>query len=149
MNYVYQNPDYAGDMLVNTGTGGGHCSRAFTFVFPDGYTEAIGGYNNLRGIESATPTFSIPIGQTVKRQVHLGGQVLASASSRCGALIFGYGVLGNVGTGSDSVLVTRVDASTWHVVSQAPPHNLAFCKKNGQLYAMPVDFIVVSSRALP
>ena len=149
MNYVYQNPDYAGDMLVNTGIGGGKCSRKFTFVFPDGYTETIGTYANLRGIESATPPFSMLIGQTVARQLHLEGQVLASVSSRCGGLVFGYGALGNVGNGSDSVLVTRVDASTWHVFSQPPPHNLAFCRASGQLYAMPVDFVVVSSRALP
>jgi hypothetical protein len=149
MNYVYQNPDYAGDMLLNTGIGGGKCSRAFTFVFPDGYTETIGAYNNLRGIESATPTYSIPIGQTVKRQLHLEGQVLARVSSRCDGLVFGYGVMANVGAGSDSVLVTRVDVSTWRVFSQPAPHNLAYCHANGQLYAMPVDFLVVSSRALP
>ncbi len=59
------------------------------------------------------------------------------------------GVLAQTAAGSDSVLVTRLDASTWHVVSQPPPHNLAWCKTTGELFAMPVDFTVVSNRPLP
>ena len=50
--------------------------------------------------------------------------------------------------GSDSVQVTRRDASTWQVQSQAG-HDLALCENNGQLYSMPVNFTIVSSTPLP
>lgn len=56
----------------------------------------------------------------------------------------------NVGAGSDSVLVTRLDARSWQVQSQAAPdQQRAYCENNGALYSMPVSFVVVSSANLP
>jgi len=138
----------SGDATLNTGTAkSGTCLRRLTLVFPDGFSEVVSTFSNLREIENTS--YSIPIGTTVERQLHVGTDQLPGVTTRCGGLVFGYGVAANIGAGSDSVLVTRVDASTWHVVSQPAPHNLAYCKNDGQLYAMPVDLVVVSSYPLP
>ena len=102
---------------------------------------------NLREIENSL--YSIPIGATVLRQLHVGTDQSARLNSRCGGLVFGYGVANDIAAGSDSVLVTRTDASTWHAVTQPAPDNLAWCKNDGQLYPMTVDLTVVSSKALP
>jgi len=137
----------SGDATLNTGTGGGRCSRHITVVFPDGASEVDGTFMNLREIENTI--YSIPIGSTVERQLHVGTDQTPSDHSRCGGLVFGYGVANNIAAGSDSIWVTRVDASTWHAFSKAAPDNLAYCKNNGQLYPMNVDITIVSSRALP
>ncbi len=115
-------------------------------MYPDGYSETLPSFNNLRMIENTT--YAIPIGTTVARQLHMGSDAISNVASRCGGLVWGYGVENNIAAGSDSVLVTRIDASTWHVVSQPAPHNLAWCKTTGELFAMPVDFTVVSSLPL-
>lgn len=137
----------SGDATLSTGTGGGRCSRHISVVFPDGTSEVDGTFMNLREIENTV--YSIPIGGTVLRQLHVGTDQTPSSNSRCGGLVFGYGVANNIAAGSDSVSVTRIDASTWHAYSQAAPHNLAYCKNDGQLYPMNIDITVVSSRALP
>jgi len=137
----------SGDATLNTGTGGGRCSRHITAVFPDGFSESVGTFMNLREIENTM--YAIPIGATVERQLHVGTDQTPSDHSRCGGLVFGYGVAANVGAGSDSIWVTRVDASTWHAYSKAAPDNLASCKNTGQLYAINVDLTIVSSRPLP
>jgi hypothetical protein len=136
----------SGDATLNTGTGG-KCSRHITVVFPDGSSESDGTFMNLREIENTM--YSITIGATVNRQLHVGTDQTPSDNSRCGGLVFGYGVANNIAAGSDSVQVTRVDASTWHAVSQPAPHNLAWCKNTGELFPMNIDITVVSSRALP
>jgi hypothetical protein len=145
--YATSNASGSGDAVMSTNVPGGKCVRRFTLVYPDGYTETVGSFNNLSLIENSS--YSIPIDSTVERQLHFAPDNIVSNPSRCGVLIFGYGVMNNIAVGSDSLLVTRVNASTWHVVSQAPPHNLAYCKNDGQLYAIPVDFTVVSSYPLP
>lgn len=138
----------SGDATATTQTTG-RCSRKFTLVYPDGFVETAGGFLNLREIENLS--FLMPIDTTMERQLHinLGSRNALNIGTRCGALVFGYGVQNDIAQGSDSVLVTRIDASTWHVFSQPPPHNLAYCKNTGQLYAMTVDFVVGSSRPLP
>lgn len=136
----------SGDATLNTGTNN-KCARRFRFVYPDGVSETLPIFANLRWISNGT--YTIPIGTTVARQLHMGSESISNVASRCGGMVWGYGVANDVAAGTDSVLVTRVDASTWHVVSQPAPHNLALCKNTGALYAMPVDFTVVSSRALP
>jgi hypothetical protein len=100
-------------------------------------------------IENAT--YSIPVGATVKRQLHVTPSQLVGSnnSSRCGELIFGYGVLHDIAAGSDSLVVTRVSANTWRAVSQAPPHTMAYCKNTGQYFSMPVDFTIVTNQPLP
>jgi len=136
----------SGDAVLNTGANG-KCVRHFTFVYPDGYSETLPSFNNLRMIENTS--YSIPIGTTVVRQLHMGEDAISNIASRCGGLVWGYGVQNNIAAGSDSVLVTRIDAQTWHVVSRPAPNNLAWCKSTGQLFAMAVDFTLVSNRPLP
>jgi hypothetical protein len=137
----------SGDATLNTGSGGGKCARHITVIFPDGSVEVDGTFMNLREIENTG--YSIPLGATVKRQLHVGTEVTPSAHTRCGGFVFGYGVANGVGTGSDSVWVTRVDARTWHAYSQAAPHNNGWCKNTGQLFPMNVDLTVISNRPLP
>lgn len=139
----------SGDATANT-QATGKCSRTFTLTYPDGFVETDGGWLNLTEIENRS--FLMPIGATMERQLHIAlsnHNTLSNNGTRCAGLVFGYGVFNDIAQGSDSVLVTRIDASTWHVFSQPPPHNLAYCKNNGQLYAMIVDFVVGSSRPLP
>ena len=121
------------------------CGRTFTVVYPDNFTETVPSFNNLADLENTTDI--IPIGATVKRHMNFAPGSIIGTTSRCGTLYFGPGKLGN-GVGSDSLNVTRVDASTWHVTSD-PTHNLALCGTNNTLYAMTLDFTIVSSRALP
>lgn len=136
----------SGDATLNTGTGSGKCARRITVIFPDGTSESEGTFMNLREIED--PSYSIPIGATVRRQLHVGTDQTPSTHSRCGGFVFGYGVRNDVGAGSDSLWVTRVDARTWHAYSD-PQHNLAWCKNTGQLFPMTVDLTVISNRPLP
>lgn len=137
----------SGDATLNTGSNGGKCSRRFRIRYPDGFAETVPLFSNLRQI--AVRGSPIPIGATILRQLHMGSEVWGNVSSRCGGLVWGYGVAQNVGAGSDSVMVTRIDASTYRVASQPAPRNLAWCKKTSQLLPMSVDFTVVSSRPLP
>jgi hypothetical protein len=137
----------SGDATLNTTGANGRCLRHFTFAYPDGYSETLPSFNNLRLLENTT--YSIPIGTTAERQLHMGSDQISNVASRCGGLVWGVGALGQTAVGSDSVLVTRLDPSTWHVVSQPPPHNLAWCKTTGELFAMPVDFTLVSNLPLP
>src|SRR5262249_47138809 len=142
---IFTSATGSGDATLNTGVAAkGKCGRHIQVVFPDGHSETDGTFMNLRGIENTT--YAIPIGATVKRQLHVGTDQTPSDHSRCGGFLFGYGVANDIAAGSDSVWVTRIDASTWHAYSQAAPHNLAFCKNDGQLYAMNIDITVVSSR---
>jgi hypothetical protein len=85
----------------------------------------------------------------VRRRLVVDTGVLPNNTSRCGKLHFGVGPLGDRGVGSDSVAVTRINASTWQVQSQPAPNDRALCENNGQLYEMPVSFVVVSSYPLP
>jgi hypothetical protein len=138
----------SGDATIQTSSAThGKCGRQFTLVYPDGFTETLISFNNLNDLENTT--YSIPVGTTVNRRLVVNPGVLANNPSRCGKLFFGVGPLGEKGIGSDSVAVTRIDASTWQVQSQPAPHNQALCETNGQLYAMPVSFVVVSSYPLP
>jgi len=136
----------SGDATMTTNNTKGKCARRFRIVYPDGYTDMLPIFSNLRGIENTT--YSIPIGATVRRQLHFGN-IWSNVASRCIGLVWGYGVANDIAAGSDSVLVTRVDASTWHVASQPAPNNRAWCKGTGELFSMSIEFTVVSSRPLP
>lgn len=145
-----------GDMTIQTSvTKGKSCGRVFTLVYPDGVSETVAAFANIASLESAGST--IPVGSTVRRHMNFApgspnGSPGANAS-RCGGLYFGPGRLGN-GVGSDSLLVTRVDGRTWHVYSDLTVyadgvHDRALCGANNTLYAMPVDFTVISSKIEP
>jgi hypothetical protein len=138
----------SGDATIQTSNATkGKCGRQFTIVYPDGFTETVISFNNLNNLQNTT--YSIPVGATVMRRLVVNPGVLANNPSRCGRLHFGVGPLGDRGIGSDSVAVTRISANTWQVQSQPAPNDKAQCENNGQLYEMPVSFVVVSSYPLP
>lgn len=139
----------SGDGIIQTnpaGKGKNPCARSFTLHYPDGFTETLQSFNNLRKLQNTDTV--IPIGATVTRQLILNPSVMGP--SRCGRLLWGEGDFGG-GVGSDSVLVTRLDERTWHVESQPPPKNKAWCRDmDGALLDMPpVSFRIVSDRDLP
>jgi hypothetical protein len=109
--------------------------RKLTISYDDGFVETTQAFINLHDIENTT--MSIPIGSTSLRFLGI------HYTTRCDALQFGKDA------GSDKVLVTRVDAHTWHVVSQATPNDRAYCTTTGRSYHMQADFVVTSSRDLP
>jgi hypothetical protein len=138
----------SGDATLQTSAATkGKCGRTISLFYPDGFTETLPTFANLNALDNTT--YSIPVGTTVTRRLVVNPGVVNVHPTRCGKLFFGVGPLGQQGIGSDSVLVTRVDASTWEVQSQPAPHNQALCEANDQLYAMPVSFVVVSSYPLP
>lgn len=135
----------SGDATIQTnGPGKGKsCARTFNVLYPDGFSETVPSFNNLRKLQNTTTI--IPLGATVKRQLILNPGVMGA--SRCDRLLFGIGDSGN-GVGSDSVLVTRVNARTWQVQSDGE-HNLAWCQKTEELFVMPVNLVIVADRDLP
>lgn len=138
----------SGDATLQTSAPAkGKCGRLITLSYPDGYIETVAIFANLHELENTG--YSIPVGATVTRRLVLDAGVLPNNPSRCGKLHFGVGPLGDRGVGSDSVLVTRVDASSWHVQSQAGANDRALCENNGQIYDMPLNFTVVASFPLP
>ena len=113
------------------------CTRTLSWSYGDGLTEQGTVFLNLNQVENST--YAITSGQTVPRRFVLNPTVLG----RCDKLI--YGVPGS----SDSVLVTRVNASTWNVRTAPYPNDRAYCDTNGQSYHMPLRFVLVSHTALP
>jgi hypothetical protein len=95
---------------------------------------------NAREIE--TSSYFIPVGASVRRKL-----VIPSTTHGCGNVVFGEA--SGVGLSGDSVMVTRVSASEWHVQSQPSPNDSTLCLYTGQMYHMPVDFTITSSRPLP
>ncbi|HUF49469.1 MAG TPA: hypothetical protein VMN60_01465 [Longimicrobiales bacterium] len=138
----------SGDAVIQTNAAGKgkSCERSFTLRYPDGHPDdTVRSFNNLRNLQNTTNI--IAVGETVKRLLILNPGAM-KVSSRCDRLMFGVGDNPDNGAGSDSVLVTRLDARTWRVRSNGGD-NLAWCQKTGELFAMPVDFQVVASYDLP
>lgn len=130
---------YAGwdaTIRVDKGKGKNSCSRTFTLRYSDGVIETGTAFSNLREVQSPI----IPVGQMALRTLAIN--VGAINNSRCGRLLFGVGRHGG-GVGSDSVIVHRTNARTWHVQSQEG-HTLALCENNDTLYEMPVSFMIVA-----
>lgn len=123
------------------------CGRVFTIAYPDGITETLASFINLNKIDNSS--YSIPVGSSVSRRFVINPGVVAVHPTRCGRLIFGMADSAGAAVGSDSVLVTRVDASTWQIHSQAPPHDHAYCETTGQLFEMQVSLLVLSSYPVP
>lgn len=140
----------SGDATVNTTKG--KCVRKFKLAYPDGSSELVQSFNNLNQLEDTT--FAIPVGATLERRFVINPGVWTN-NSRCDRISFGlWGPNSTLGVGSDSVLVQRVDARTWHVYSKpddpdGTPHDVAMCEKTGELLRMPVDFVIVASADLP
>lgn len=106
--------------------------RTVTLVYDDGVVETNAHFMNVNEVQNTA--FRIAIGTTVARG-------FMATTSRCNVLSFGS-------AGGDSVLVTRVDASTWNVASQPYPTDRAYCTETGTYHHMPVRFRIVSSRPL-
>jgi hypothetical protein len=108
------------------------CGRTWTVSYPDGVTETLAYQGGVQVLQN--DTYSIPVGTTVLRHMRFGtGNNGNPTAARCSqGLVFGEGGA-NPALGSDSVTVTRIDASTWEVASQAAPNDEAFCINNGQL----------------
>jgi hypothetical protein len=137
----------SGDATIQTDKPKGKgCGRRFVLAYPDGFTESVLSFNNVRELHKTTET--IPIGATVRRTFAINPGVAPNNPSRCDRLLFGLGRAG-LGMGSDSVEVTRVDPRTWHVRSQPPPDNRVLCEKTGEVFEMTVDFRVVANQNLP
>jgi hypothetical protein len=126
----------SGDATANSGSSK-KCPRTFSARYPDGLVETFTSFANVRKL--AAP--SIPLGHTQKRTFAINPGTHRNNPNRCGRLLFGVGDQGN-GVGSDSVLVTRLDARTWEIRTQDPPDNKALCESNGEIYPMRVHFKV-------
>jgi hypothetical protein len=145
-------PNPTGDATLQMSYPRGHgCGRTVIMSYPDGGADTLATFSNLNKLESNDPGTAIPIGQTSLRRhiVGFGDRILGNPTAgRCGAVFFGDN--GHVGAGTDMVMVTRVDATTWHVQSQPAPNNRALCQNLGAIYSnMTIDLTVVSSYALP
>ena len=128
----------------------GKCGRTWTVTYSDGFTETLAYGGGLQVLENSN--FSIPVGHTALRHFRFSAGTGASynpVASRCSqGLVFGENG-NNPAPGSDSVMVTRVDARTWDVQSQPAPNDHAYCIDNGLLYEMQVAFRIVASQPLP
>ena len=141
-----------GDATIQMSYPSGHkCGRTITLVYPDSATETLATFSNLNQLQNTNPATVIHQGESALRRLIVGFQVSGlnnPTSSRCGRVIFGDN--GNVGSGTDQLLVTRIDARTWRVQSQPAPNNRALCESLGIIYpGMVLDFLVVASADLP
>ena len=115
--------------------------RKLTVDYGDGVVQQSTVFINVRQVQSTT--FVIPVGNSVKRGLHVN-------ETRCGGLVWQAQLADGTSTnGADSVQVTRTSASTWVVQTQPAPNDKAYCKADGRLYHVPVQFTIVSSPALP
>ena len=107
--------------------------RKLTLMYASGDAESVSVFANVHELQSSS--VFIPIGHTEKRFFGMSG-------TRCDRVQWGSSA------GGDSVLVTRQDASTWLVQTQAAPNDRAYCTATGVTYHMPLRFVIVSSRPL-
>lgn len=147
---IFATTEYSnsGDATIsmNAAKGKNGCGRRVTLVYPDNVSETVRSFNNLRVLQNTTTI--IPVGATAKRTLGIAPAGFSNNPSRCDRLLFGQGGQGN-GVGSDSVLVTRLDARTWRIQSDPSSTKLAWCEKLNTLFEMTVDFTIVASRDLP
>lgn len=137
---------HSGDATISMDVPKRGCGRRVTLVYPGGFSETVRTFGNLRVLQNTDSV--IPINTTVKRTLGISPGSYSNNPSRCDRLLFGQGGQGN-GVGSDSVLVTRVDARTWRVWSDPFSTKLAWCEKDNALLEMTVDFTIVASEDLP
>lgn len=139
------------DTFGNSYPKSGKCGRTWTVTYPDGFTETLAYGGGLQVLEKIGG-FTIPINGQALRHFRFAATTGASGNpvaGRCSqGLVFGPNG-NNPAPGSDSVMVTRVDARTWDVHSQPAPNGRAYCIDNGQLYEMQVAFRIIASQDLP
>jgi hypothetical protein len=143
----------SGDATIRTtAPTGRRCGRVFKLFYPDGTSESVASFNNLNKLHNSESY--IPAGTTQPRRLILNPGIIGP--SRCGRIIFGDN--GVVGEGTDMLDVTRVDGHTWEVRSQAPSvdpitneittNDRALCESTGEIFAMPVHFVISASADL-
>lgn len=124
----------------------GKCGRTWTVTYPDDFTETLAYSGGVQVLQNSV--YSIPIGASALRHFRFatgGGPSGNPAPGRCSqGLVFGPNG-NNPAPGSDSVVVTRVNAQTWDIHSQAAPFDHAYCIDNGLLYEMQVSFRIIAS----
>jgi hypothetical protein len=124
----------SGDAELGVGAPKGtKCGRRLTLTYADGFVEHP---TYLVAHHIANSMYSIPIGGMAKSHFAI------NPSARCDALRWG-----TIAT-ADSVIVTRIDASTWEVASQPYPNDRARCVKTGESFHLTIRLRVVSSRPL-
>jgi len=145
-------PTPSGDAVITMSYPKGRsCGRTISVTYPDGFADTLAAFINVNRLQSNDPSTIIPVGGSGLRRLILGFQTTTLGnpnSGRCGRVIFGDN--GSVGAGTDMLLVTRLNATTWHVQSQPAPNTRALCEQLGVIYDnMSVDFVIVASSALP
>ena len=114
--------------------------RKITVRYPDNSTQTDFLNANLNVLQSSL--YSIPIGATVTRGFNI-------STPRCGIIRFKAVDVTGAPIAGDSVLVTRLDGSTWDVQSQPAPNNRANCRDTGETFNMNIRFRVLSAWTLP
>lgn len=114
--------------------------RKLLVDYGDGVTSLSGTVLNLNSL--STSSFNIPVGTSAKRGLNL-------ADSRCNGLRWKAKLQEGVIVAADSVIVTRVNATTFTVRTQAPPNNRAYCIGLNRSFNISVGFTIVTSRAFP
>lgn len=122
----------SGDATLQTDNGRKNCSRRFVLKNPDGSTQTVPIFANLNKLENAS--FTIPVGTSALRRLIIG-----PGTAPCGRMIFGDN--GTVGAGSDMLEVTRLSSTSWDVHSQSGA-DLALCENTGELYSVPVHYLI-------
>lgn len=114
--------------------------RKLSINYGDG-TTALGGTGiNLNSLSTAL--FTIPIGGVAKRGLNIG-------DARCSGLRWKATLQDGTIVAADSVIVTRVDATTFTVRSQPAPNNRAYCIGLKRSFNISVGFTIVASRPFP
>ncbi len=122
------------------------CMRQVTIIYPDGFSETLRTFANLRKLQNTVSR--IPVGETELRTLALAPNHVSKNPSRCGRLVFGVGDNG-LGVGSHPVWVHRIDIQTWRIYSQQSPLNSAWCESTGEHFDMRVDFMIRVDGLLP
>jgi hypothetical protein len=141
----------------------------FAAINADGTTvadgsETVSGAINVHALEqtlsTGAPGSYIPVGTSQLRVMHIGDGVGAKCDDGTDSRGLAFHLVLNTGvlTGADDVVVHRNSTDTWTVTTmpdeidpvtgQTIHHDKAYCRGNGQLYHMPLNFVIKSSVAL-
>lgn len=133
---------------------GGKCGRTVTLEYAlsgETVTETLPVVMNIRALHNTDPSTWIAVGNSSTRRLVISPQTIGAPGS-CGRIIFGPNPDRADGLptfeGTDPVLVTRVNASTWRVHSGESGSLTAYCELQNQNVEMTLDFTVRTDRAL-
>ncbi len=114
--------------------------RKLVIDYGDGVTAAGGTGINVNSLSTAL--FTIPVGTSAMRGLNI-------ADARCGGLRWKARLQEGLIVPADSVIVTRVDATTFTVRTQPPPNNRAYCIGLKRSFNISAGFTIVASRPFP